>query len=42
MAMIVVSIALLPGPFNDGLPSVENPLGVRGISGVLELCFGVG
>jgi hypothetical protein len=42
MAMIVVSLALLPGPFNDGLPSVENPLGVRGISGVLELCFGVG
>ena len=41
-ATITVSLALLPGPINESLPSVENPLGVKAISGVLELCFGVG
>jgi hypothetical protein len=42
MATISVSIALLPGPMYEQLPSVENPLGIRGASAMLELSFGAG
>jgi hypothetical protein len=41
MAMMIVSLALLPGPISEQLSAVENPLGVRGASSILKACFGV-
>jgi hypothetical protein len=41
MAMMIVSLALSPGPISEQLSAVENPLGVRGSSSILKAWFGV-
>jgi hypothetical protein len=41
MAMMIVSIALLPGSMSGQLPTGVNPLGMQDARGILKLCFGV-